>query len=235
MKKVEFTFLLCGVGADLLYLSCNGLLKPGYVFLAVVLWLCASALHLAAHEMGHLLGGLVSGYKLVFFSIGSVVFSCGQNKKFSVSVGKSRGGQCVMEPGNAAACHYLCYNLGGVFANFLLASASGGLLLLGAHAASLLCINLVCVGMQKIILNSIPNMVNGVPNDAYVISLLSRNEDIRMDYCMYLKLYASYYREEKIEVQDYQYDRPLDAAENELLYYREIQSILAEIENAAAR
>ena len=77
-------------------------------------------------------------------------------------------------------------------------------------------------------MNSIPGIVNGAPSDAFVIKLLSNNRDTQRDYCMYLKLYASYYREDSIDCKTYEYYRPLDVAENELLYYREIQSILTE-------
>lgn len=229
MKIVELVFLLCGVCVNTLYLIGNELFMPGYILLAVVLWLSASALHLAIHEIGHLVGGLISGYNLVFFSIGSVKLSYSQKKKFTVSIGKSHGGQCIMEPRNTEICHYLCYNLGGVFANLLLALAAGGLLLFDLHCANLLFINIVCVGTQKIFMNSIPSNKNGAPNDAFVVKLLSHNEHTQRDYCMYLKLYASYYREDSIDCKNYEYYRPLDVAENELLYYHEIQSILTEL------
>lgn len=229
MKIVELVFLLCGVCVNTLYLIGNELFMPGYILLAVALWLTASALHMAIHEMGHLIGGLISGYYLVYFSIGPVNFSYSQKKKFSISIGKSRGGQCVMEPRNPDTCHYLCYNFGGVVANLLLALAAGGLLLLGSHFANLFFINLVCVAAQKIVMNSIPGIVNGTPNDAFVVKLLTHNEHTQRDYYMYLKLYASYYREDSIDYKNYEYYRPLDVAEIELLYYREIKSILAEI------
>lgn len=229
MKKVELAFLFCGICVNILYLNGNDLFKLRYILFVVVLWLSVSVLHLTIHEIGHLIGGLISGYNLVFFSIGTVNLSYSQKKKFSISIGKSRGGQCVMEPGNPETCRYLCYNLGGAFANLLLALAAGGLLLFDAHITNLLFINLICVGTQKILMNCIPHIVNGVPNDAYVVKLLSHNEYTQKDYCMYLKLFASNYREESIDSKNYLYYRPLDVAEKELLYYREIQSILEEM------
>jgi len=229
MKKVELTFLICGICFNLLYLNGNGLFEIKYILMAAVLWFTASALQLSLHEIGHLVGGLFSGYNLVFFSVGTVKLSYTQQKRFSISIGKSHGGQCVMEPRNSESNHYLCYNLGGIFANLLTTLAATGLLLFDSHIANLLFINLTCVGVQKILLNGIPVIVNGIPSDAYVVKLLSNNKDVQKDYCMYLKLFASYYREDNIDCECYDYYRPLDVAENELLYYREIRSILAEI------
>lgn len=227
MKKVEMAFLFCGICVNILYLADNDILKLEFILISVVLWLVASALQVAIHEIGHLVGGLISGYTLVFFSIGAVKLSY-IKKRFSITIGKSRGGQCVMEPRNPETSHYFCYNLGGIFANLLFSFAAGGLLLIDSHIANLLFINLLCVGAQKIVMNSIPNFVNGAPSDAFVIKLLSNNRDTQRDYCMYLNLYASYYREDSIDCKNYEYYRPLDVAENELLYYREIQSILTE-------
>lgn len=233
MKKVELAFLLCGVCANALYLLGNDLFALGYILLAVFLWFGTAAIHLAVHELGHLVGGLMSGYSLVFFSVGGVRLSYRKKKKISISIGKSRGGQCVMEPRKPEKRRYLLYNLGGAAANLLLTLAAGALLLIGLHSTNLLFINLAVVGMQKIVINCIPRIANGVPNDAYVIKLLSRNPYTQKDYCMYLKLFAAYYRENPVDSSDYMYDRPLDVAENELLYYREMQSILEETEKVA--
>ena len=229
MKKVELAFLICGICFNLLYLTGNGLFEMEYIVIVAVLWLTATALQLSFHEMGHLIGGLISGYCLVFLNIGAVRLSYNQEKKLSISIGKSHGGQCVMEPRNSESRHYLCYNLGGIFTNLLISLAAGGLLLLDSHFANLLFINLTCVGVQKILLNGIPIIVKGTPSDAYVVKLLSNNKDVQKDYCMYLKLFASYYREDSIDCECYKYYRPIDVAEKELLYYREIQSLLAEM------
>ena len=48
---------------------------PAAVFWWVLFWICGSAIHMALHETGHLLGGLCSGYKLVFCQVGSAA-SC---------------------------------------------------------------------------------------------------------------------------------------------------------------
>lgn len=229
MKKVELAFLFCGVCGNALYLICNGLFTPWYILLTVALWLSSSAIQVAMHEIGHLIGGLISKYNLVCFSVGAVQLSYRNKSKFTISFAKNHGSQCIMEPRNPEKPSYLCYNLGGIFANLVFVLMSAVLLLLDLHITNLLFINLVCSGVQKIIVNSVPSFVNGAPSDAYVVKLLSCNKAVQKDYCKYLKLYASYYREDTIDCRDYEYFRPLDVPEKELLYYREIQSILAEI------
>lgn len=235
MKKVELVFFALCLCANVFYMYTNDLSGFLYILFAVLAWLTASALHLAAHELGHLAGGLLSGYKLVLISLGPLALSYDPGRKGKVRIEKSRGGQCVMEPKKITPCRYRRYNYGGIAGNLVLVFASGLLVPVAAHIAYMLLIDLVCVGLMKIVVNCIPSIAGGVPNDAYVVRLLSGNEWVQKDYCVYLKLYGALLRDEEIDAAQYRYNRPLNVSENELLYYREIQSILEETENASPR
>lgn len=232
MKKTEAALLVCCMGTNILYMHCNHHISPTYFLIAIILWLSASALHLVIHEIGHLFGGLISGYRLVYLSIGSIKLSCNKGKKLSLSIEKNQGGQCVMEPSIVSPCHYLCYNLGGVVANLILTFIAAGLLFVESHVSLLLLVDVVFVGIQKFVTNCVPSMALGFPNDAYVVNLLARNNYTKKDYCMYLRLYASLFRKEEINKEEYCYYRPQDVADDELLYYKEIQAMLKCIENA---
>ncbi len=233
MKKVEYIVWILGIGANGLYLHQYGLIRLPYILAALILWMIAAGLHQVFHELGHLLGGLVSGYRLVCLSLATIRVTYHENRKLKLSFGKDRGGQCVMEPRNRNRCHYLCYNLGGVAANLVLVLAAWGLFPAGSHVTALLMIDMIWVGIQKILVNGIPAMVGGFPTDARVVKLLHGNEWVKKDYNMYLSLYAALFRGEAVEKETYVYSRPLDVPEAELLYYREIQAILKEMKDTA--
>ena len=101
------------------------------------------------------------------------------------------------------------------------------LLLCDSLYYSLLLIELLCVGMQKVLLNAIPHKMNSIPNDGYIVKLLKNNNAVQKDYAMYLRLYGSLFlNEEDVSLQDYIYEREISINIDEMLYYNEIQNIL---------
>lgn len=78
------------------------------------------------HEFGHMIVGLLSGYKFVFFRIGS--YSLVKYEDFGYKIKKlympGTLGQCIMRPPekNGGNYPFVLYNLGGVLMNFILAS-----------------------------------------------------------------------------------------------------------------
>lgn len=87
-------------------------------------------LHIAAHEAGHLLAGLATGYRFVSFRMGSfMLVKTGAGlrlKRFTVA---GTGGQCLMQPPeeNDGNFPVTLYNLGGGLTNLTLAAISLGL------------------------------------------------------------------------------------------------------------
>ena len=138
-----------------------------------------------------------------------------------------------MIPKNTTAVRYKAYNLGGIFTNAFVIVLGFLLLLCNSFWASLLFVELLCVGVQKILVNAIPHKTNSIPNDAYVVKLLTKNVAVQKDYAMYLMLYGKLFLDETVSAQEFVYEREVSADENEMLYYNEIQDILHSINSAA--
>lgn len=131
------------------------------------------------HEAGHLIFGLLSGYKFVSFRIGTVMFIKERGKlriKLYNIVGT--GGQCLMMPPPwKGGIPYRLYNFGGCISNFISAllflwlfiAAQDGLLkiFLGMLAA---------VGFGNVLINGIPLQVGGISNDGRNALFLGKNE-----------------------------------------------------------
>jgi len=187
-----------------------------------------SAIHLLAHESGHYFGGAISGYSLLCLQLGALNIVVNNNKP-TISWKASLSGQCVMIPKTATSVRYKAYNLGGIFTNAFVVILSFLLLLCNSFWTSLLFVELMCVGVQKVLVNAIPHKTNSIPNDAYIVKLLKRNEAIQKDYAMYLRLYGKLFLDEDISPQDFMYEREVSEDEDEMLYYNELQDILSSL------
>ena len=195
--------------------------------LAVGFYCVSTGIHLVAHECGHLLGGAVSGYRLLCLQLGSLRIIRTTDSKLKLRWKSSRHGQCIMIPKNVEHLHYRAYNLGGSFANGLIAALSLLLLLPQAFFWKLLMVELIAVGVQRLTANLLPHIIDSVPSDGFVVRLLSRSAAARRDYGLYLQLYKQYFLDEPVSPEIYQYHREPAADPPELLYYNEIQNLLS--------
>lgn len=131
------------------------------------------------HELGHLVCGLLSGYKFVSFRIFNYTILKEDGKfrikKFAVA---GTGGQCLLTPPDLPLDKIPTgwYNFGGVMANIivLLIALPFFLLPLNPFVAEALGV-FVAVDAIMILLNGIPMMVGGVGNDGYNMKLLKKN------------------------------------------------------------
>lgn len=140
--------------------------------LAVMLGLLAAGVWLQTvlHELGHLVFGLLSGYRFLSFRVGRVLLLREKGKlrlrRYSLA---GTSGQCLMLPpeGDPETLPVVLYNLGGVLLNLIsgalgLAGAAGtaqpiiqaGLLMFGAY------------GFLSALLNGVP-LRGTVDNDGY--------------------------------------------------------------------
>ena len=138
--------------------------------------------HIVLHEAGHMVFGLMSGYKFVSFRIFSFVWQrTAEGKlKFGVSPLPGAGGQCLMGPPEMkdGKVPFVLYNLGGVlmngFAALICLTAAAftenpvgeSLLLMGA-----------LVGLITALTNGIPMHAGPVDNDGYNILSLKRSDE----------------------------------------------------------
>lgn len=132
------------------------------------------------HEVGHLVCGLLSGYRFVSFRIFNLTFLREDGhirvKRFAVA---GTGGQCLLCPPDRplADIPSAWYNMGGVLANILALLAVLPLLWADVDPfVSEFVFMFVIVDLFLIITNGIPMTINGFGNDAYNMRLLRRSE-----------------------------------------------------------
>lgn len=100
-----------------------GFLKTLLIF--YVFAIISTIIAVILHELGHLLAGLLSGYKFVFYRLGHISFVKYRDHGYKIKNLYMPGtlGQCIMRPPEKKNGAYpsLFYNLGGVLMNLLLA------------------------------------------------------------------------------------------------------------------
>ena len=140
----------------------------------------AVMVHLILHEAGHLIAGLLTGYRFLSFRVFRftlVKTSEGLRwKKFHIA---GTGGQCILElpeDQDVATMPWFWYNAGGVLMNLAIMLLSIVLLRLfdpGIVGFALL-IMLAFVGLSIALMNGIPCTINGVSNDGHNIWMMWR-------------------------------------------------------------
>ena len=155
-------------------------------FIAVLLALVVQTL---IHEAGHLLFGLISGYRFVSFRIFNFTFiNSGGHlavKRFSVL---GTAGQCLMAPPSHIPLHQVpsaLSNFGGVIANVITATiALIALLALESSQRDAFVVMflsfMVLIGLAYTFLNGIPMKIGGMPNDGYNGLYLGRHVNSRV-------------------------------------------------------
>ncbi len=174
-------------------------------WLGFMLLLAAAALfHIVIHEAGHLLFGLVSGYRFVSFRIGSFVlvrddegFRLG---RFSIA---GTGGQCLLDPPamTDGRFPYKLYYMGGVAVNLLTAAISAVIAVscdgIGAAAAVVL-LAIAITGTFVGLLNGVPMKIGGMPNDGYNLFVAEREPQTLRSLWIQLKVNALQTRGERL-------------------------------------
>ena len=127
-------------------------------------------LHIIVHEAGHLVFGLLTGYRFSSFRIGSfmLVKERGQLRFKRMSLAGT-GGQCLLCPPELqdGKIPYVLYNLGGSLLNLVLSLLCFLLYLLwrGVPYLSPLLLMSTVIGVFFALSNGIPLRMNGVDND----------------------------------------------------------------------
>ena len=195
-KKVKWLLVLVGLlaGAGLGILLVTMLdripgLSPGkelalYVFSFVVLH-AFFLVELILHEAGHLLFGLMTGWRFVSFRVGSVLWlrqadGTIRRRKFSLA---GTAGQCLLAPPPWREEGFPClmYNLGGVIVNLATAAICG--LLAWAFwdhpLAALLLMEAAFVGLLLGVTNGVPLPGLAVANDGSNVLSMRESRDAR--------------------------------------------------------
>lgn len=168
----------------------NDLLHLGVMFLLI----CAAIyVQIILHEAGHLLFGLITGYRFSSFRVGSVML-VRQNGKWCLRKMKiaGTGGQCLMAPPDRidGRIPVLLYNFGGAIMNVV---ASVLFLCLWAvfdkdSAAAAFCLIAAAIGLVFAAMNGIPLHMGAVDNDGYNALSLSRDPKALGGFWLQLKV-----------------------------------------------
>lgn len=148
-------------------------------FVSILAFVFALVVLIPIHELGHLVCGLLTGYRFVSFRIFNFTFikinGKVKMKKFAIA---GTGGQCLLDPPEVPyeKVPMAWYNAGGVLANLVVLLLILPLLFLKLPplwSTAIFIFFLVDVGI--ILINGIPMQVGGVGNDAYNMLLLRRS------------------------------------------------------------
>lgn len=172
---------------DALYFIYLGVLMIGLI----IAWF----LQIIVHEAGHLVYGLMSGYRFLSFNVFGLIWTRGQDGRLQMKRMQiaGAGGQCLMAPPeyNGGDFPFVLYNLGGVLAN-LLAAALCGLLavVIPVDAVKILLVAEAIVGVAYAVMNGVPFTTEALQNDGKNIVAIRRSEYARRAFWVQMALAA---------------------------------------------
>ncbi|MBR5960247.1 MAG: M50 family metallopeptidase [Clostridia bacterium] len=184
-------FALLGVGCGLLFAkNLNGLETAGtsgggkiLKMLVILVSVCvALVLQIIIHEAGHLVFGLLTGYRFVSFRVYSFMWMKDNDrirfKRLSIA---GTGGQCLMAPPDLkdGKMPVQLYNYGGAIMNLIASAVFGGLALL-CPAGSLLrpfLLMMLMTGIAYALMNGLPIKTGLANNDGRNAWDLARNPE----------------------------------------------------------
>lgn len=143
------------------------------------------------HELGHLVFGIISGYKFVSFRVFNYtmirVDGMIKVKKFAI---EGTGGQCLLTPPDIQLDKIptTLYIAGGLIANLiLLLAAISSLVCLDNPMAKTALFIFILTDAMVLLINGIPMKINGLGNDAYDMLLLRRSQLSKQGFIIQLK------------------------------------------------
>ncbi len=178
--------MVCGLLIGLYLVSLpDEVNKLGIFLIAFVGMYIFMYFHIIIHEAGHLIFGLITGYRYSSFRIGSFMWVKEKDKicfrKLSIA---GTGGQCLMVPPDMAdgKIPYKLYNFGGAIVNILAAILFLFFYFLCKDVPylSLFLLLAAVIGFAMAGMNGIPMRLGTVNNDGYnALSLGKSSEAIR--------------------------------------------------------
>lgn len=163
--------------------------------ISLIIMYLAIYLQLILHEAGHLLFGLLTGYRFSSFRIGSVMWIKQDDgihcKRYTVA---GTGGQCLLlaPEWTENGIPYVLYNLGGVLVNFALALLFGVLCYLSAPDTlwRTFCLLMTASGLCLGLGNGIPLQVGMADNDGRNAVMLGKSREALYAFWVQLQVNA---------------------------------------------
>ena len=149
--------------------------------------------HMIVHEAGHLVFGLMTGYKFCSFRVASFMWLKENGKlKFKRLTLAGTGGQCLMTPPDMkdGKIPLVLYNLGGSFINIIIGALFlvGYLIFSDIPFLSPILLIFAAVGFMIAMMNGIPMRMGTVDNDGYNAFALSKNKEAVEAFWVQLKV-----------------------------------------------
>ena len=149
--------------------------------------------HMIIHEAGHLVFGLMTGYKFCSFRIASFMWLKENGKlKMKRLTLAGTGGQCLMTPPDMkdGKIPLVLYNLGGSFINIIIGSLFlvGYLIFSDIPFLSPILLIFATVGFMIAMMNGIPMRMGTVDNDGYNAFALSKSKEAVEAFWVQLKV-----------------------------------------------
>ncbi|MDR0951348.1 MAG: hypothetical protein LBM18_00265 [Oscillospiraceae bacterium] len=162
-------------------------------YIAIVCIVLGMLLQLAAHEAGHLVGGLISGYGFGSYRLGSLMFKKENGKLVLKSYSLAgTGGQCLMVPPEPydPEMPVMLYNFGGAIANLILAALAFGCYFLfkAPGFVEVILLSTGVLGLGIGLINGLPLRLGTVNNDGYNALELQRDPESKWCFWMQLRL-----------------------------------------------
>jgi len=150
-------------------------------------------IHIIIHEGGHLLFGIISGYKFVSFRIASLTLVKEDKFKLKRYSIPGTGGQCLLDPPeyNEDNFPYVLYNLGGGLLNLVASFLTILIIVLTNSSGEVKNILYIfsILGIYLALTNLIPLNLGGIANDGMNILSIKKSKEAR--YSFYLQLKAN--------------------------------------------
>lgn len=167
--------------------------QPYYILLEIGGIILVWYLNVIIHETGHLIGGLLSGYRFSSFRFGSIMWIKDNGKlrlrRMSLA---GTGGQCLMKPPELkdGMMPVALYNLGGIAANLLSAVVffTIHIITLSIPVIRTVYVFGFIIGIFTAGLNGIPMKLNGIANDGYNVLIFKREPDSVQSFWYQMKI-----------------------------------------------
>lgn len=149
------------------------------------LWTCLFLLvwffaGIVIHEAGHLIFGLLTGYRFISFQVGRTLIQkpTGKPLRFKRIPFNGLGGQCLMIPKSKENKAFFLFNYGGIIINFFIFLVLAGVIQFGPFTKTLNRIFISGLWMNYLlaVMNALPFI--GLTNDGFNHRLYKKNPDI---------------------------------------------------------
>jgi len=150
----------------------------------------AMTLQIAIHEAGHLVFGLLTGYRFSSYRFYSLMWIKQDGRlRFKRLSLAGTGGQCLMVPPDwREDFPYVLYNLGGVLMNLISAALFWLLSLIAAPTAKIFLLMGALIGLAFALLNGLPLRVGPVDNDGRNILSIRKSPAARRAFWLQMKV-----------------------------------------------